>query len=246
MALVRYRQPIYQILIYNSAIGAMKNPEYPRYTSRVGRIGVIGDIHAEDQLLAQALAYLQDQHVERIVATGDVADGVGDLARCCQLLTAFEVVTVSGNHDRWLLQGELRHLPNAMDPASVCPATERLLATLPSAVELVTPQGLLLLCHGLGGNDEAKVMPDDDEDTLAANRELQQLVQENRYRFIVNGHSHRAMVKPYAGLTIINAGTLRQDRKPGFLLLDFYQGWVQFYQFQGVNRSVVATRSVLL
>lgn len=88
----------------------------------------IGDIHAEDQWLAKALAYLSNQRVEQILATGDIADGIGDLARCCQLLTAFNVVTVAGNHDRWLLKGELRHLPNAIDPATFCPTICRFLA----------------------------------------------------------------------------------------------------------------------
>jgi predicted phosphodiesterase len=224
----------------------MSYSQYPRYTTCIGRIGVIGDIHAEDQLLAQALAFLHTQPVERIVATGDIADGAGDLARCCQLLTVFDVLTVSGNHDRWLLQGELRDLPHAMDPASVCPTTRRFLAELPNAVELITPRGLLLLCHGLGTNDEAKVMPNDNEEALAANGELQSLLQENRYRFIVNGHSHHRMVKKYAGLTLINAGTLRRDRWPGFLVLDFYQGLVRCYQFNGMKESIVASESLLL
>jgi len=51
----------------------------------------------------------------------------------------------------------------------------------------------------------------------------------NEHRFIVNGHTHRRMIRTVGDLTILNAGTLRADHQPGFLVVDFDAGAVQFY-----------------
>ena len=72
-------------------------------TKMVERIGVIGDIHAEDAHLKEALTVLEDRGLELVLATGDIADGAGSLDLCCELLAARDVSAVSGNHDRWLL-----------------------------------------------------------------------------------------------------------------------------------------------
>ena len=47
------------------------------------RIGIIGDIHAEDTHLDLALAFLNEQAVDVIICTGDIVDGNGDVDRCC-------------------------------------------------------------------------------------------------------------------------------------------------------------------
>ena len=45
--------------------------------------------------------------VDQIVCTGDLPDGTGDLEESCRLLQK-NVLTVRGNHDRWLLDGVKR------------------------------------------------------------------------------------------------------------------------------------------
>src|SRR5678810_334167 len=69
----------------------------------LARAGLIGDVHAEDELLELALDYFEKQNVEHVLCTGDVADGAGSVVRCCTLLRQYSVQTVRGNHDRWLL-----------------------------------------------------------------------------------------------------------------------------------------------
>ena len=41
------------------------------------------------------------------------------------------------------------------------------------------------------------------------------------------------MVRHFGNLTIINAGTLKHEHEPGFLVIDFVQQFVQFYKFLG-------------
>jgi predicted phosphodiesterase len=210
----------------------------------LGRVGVIGDIHAQDGHLASALTLLRARAVELIVATGDIADGDGSVDICCDLLRAHDVVAVRGNHDRWLLSGTLRNLSDASTLAELSDATRAFLERLPPMVELATTDGLALLCHGLGPNDMAKVTPDDFGYALDSNDELQNLLRNRYYRWILNGHSHRRMVRPFPGLTIINAGTLKPGQSPGFLEINFAKREVLTFEFDDfgvVNPSPTPT-----
>jgi putative phosphoesterase len=185
------------------------------------RIGLIGDIHAEDEFLERALDVLGRRGVDFVAATGDIADGSGSVDRCCSLLESHRVVIVRGNHDRWLLAGSARDLPNATPADGVTVESRRMLAQLPEMAEFDTVRGRALLCHGLGPNDMAKVGPDDFGYALEANDNLQNLLRGGKYRWILNGHSHRRMVRDFGGVTLINAGTLMRHHEPCFLELDF-------------------------
>ena len=198
----------------------------------VERIGAIGDIHARHTHLATALATLEKRGVELVVATGDVADGVGSVDECCKLLQDHRVVAVCGNHDRWLLAGTARELRDATLPADVSEASRAYLARLPRMVEISTAKGTALLCHGLGPNDMAKVGPDDFGYALDTNDDLQNLLRNGYFRWVINGHTHRRMVRAFPGLTIINAGTLIPEHSPCFLEIDFERELVSVFEFQ--------------
>jgi predicted phosphodiesterase len=210
------------------------------------RIGLTGDIHADDELLERALDVLASRGVELVAATGDIADGFGSVDRCCALLTSHRVVAVRGNHDRWLLAGTARDLSDATPVDGVTAESRRMLAGLPEMVEVSTTQGLALLCHGLGPNDMAKVGPDDHGYALDANDDLQNLIQVGAYRWILNGHSHRRMVRVFGGLTLINAGTLMRHHEPCFLELDFEAGSGLVFLFNGRGRIDATPREVSL
>lgn len=87
----------------------------------------------------------------------------------------------------------------------------------------------LLLCHGLGDDDMATVYPGDEGYALEANHRLHALVGAGQYRFVVNGHTHRRMVRTIGGLTLLNAGALTNEERPGFLIADFKAGRAECY-----------------
>ena len=213
---------------------------------RYARIGLIGDIHAEDALLEQALDVLRSRGVELVAATGDVTDGLGSVERCCELLEAHEVVVVGGNHDRWFLAGTARGLPAATPPEAVSLAARRTLEGFPLMVELETCAGRALLCHGLGPNDMAKVNPDDDGYAIDSNDDLQNLLRGGGYRWILNGHSHRWMVRHFGGVTVINAGTLKRDHDPCFLELDFTARTGSLFSFDANLKVAADVRALAL
>jgi len=183
-------------------------------TSR--RIGVVGDIHGEDAALERTLLFLSDRRADLVLAVGDVVDGRGDPDRCCVLLREHSVVTVRGNHDRWLLEGTMRDLPDAT--LEVSDATRAWLAGLPATVELDTDAGRLMLCHGVGDDDMAVLTPDARGYGLQA--ALDPVRHREDVRIVVGGHTHERMVKRAGPFVFVNPGTLHRDWGPGFALLD--------------------------
>src|ERR1700754_3529639 len=122
------------------------------------RVGVIGDIHTEADVLAWALDVLKSHDVEAILATGDLADGPhhGDgVMRACRLLREANVLTVQGNHDRWMLDNDQRDFPDATFLDELDSETTEYLQSLPVSLDILTPLGLMLLGHGLGEDDIA-------------------------------------------------------------------------------------------
>jgi len=211
------------------------NPRRDSHRSRapqVTRLGLIGDVHTERVRLEGALAHLARLQPDRIACTGDLPDGPNDaraVAACCEALRQARALTVSGNHDRWLQDGEMRQLPGATDRDELDAATSSFLAGLPATLELDTPAGRVLLCHGLGADDMTGVQPYDHGPALDANEPLQRLLQQARYRYVISGHTHRPMVRAISGLTIINAGTLLREHAPCCSLVDFGARRIRFY-----------------
>ncbi|MGL5063522.1 MAG: metallophosphoesterase family protein [Microcoleus sp.] len=195
------------------------------------KIGVIGDIHTESKLLDKAVTFLKSQKVDRILSVGDIVDGFGDADECCNILRREEIAAVLGNHDRWFLNNEMRDLKKATQPDALSEASHSFLKSLSSTLEFITPHGLGLLCHGLGKNDMCKLNPDEFGYAIEVNADLQNLIREQKYRYVFNGHTHYKMVRHFGNLTIINAGTLKQGYEPGFVAIDFVRQLVQFYKF---------------
>jgi predicted phosphodiesterase len=71
----------------------------------IRRFGAIGDVHAEDGLLRAALSHLESAGVDALLCVGDIVDGRGDVDACCTLLAEHGVLSVRGNHERWMLGG---------------------------------------------------------------------------------------------------------------------------------------------
>lgn len=206
----------------------------------VGRVGVVGDIHAEDRSLEVALGFLEHQQVDAKLSVGDVVDGPGDAERCCELLTEAGVLTVRGNHDRWWLTGEMRGLPDATGTLSL--GAEAFLRSLPPTRELDTPMGRMVLCHGVGEDDMAALTPDTRGYSLQAIPALGDLMRRSDLQFTVGGHTHQRMIRRFQGLTAINVGTLLREHGPGFAIVDFQRGEVRFFDIRDGARVEPAER----
>lgn len=206
------------------------------------RLGLIGDVHAEDELLRLTIDALRAARVDRILCTGDIVDGIGDVDRACTLLREANALVVRGNHDRWIRNDEMRHLPHAHKMTDLSVETITLLKGLPSTSSLDVPAfgghstGKLVLCHGVGNNDMCRLGPDDGGYALSSNEDLLALLFDSNVRVMVGGHTHRPMVRTLqrgggnSPLFVVNPGTLAREHEPGFAILDLVASRVDFHR----------------
>jgi predicted phosphodiesterase len=201
----------------------------PTFPSPLRRLGLIGDVHGEHLRLADALEWFAGESVDAIVCTGDVADGAGCINACCKLLAQGDVITVAGNHDRWLLQDRVRNVPDAHRLADLDDASRSFLETLPQVVSLQTVAGELILCHGVLDNDLGKVWPGTERSPIERSAEMDDLLAAGSHRFFINGHMHYRVLIDFHGLVMLNAGTLRGPFS-GVSLVDFEADWVSAHE----------------
>lgn len=216
------------------------------------RLGLIGDVHAEDDLLARTLDELAAARVDHVLCTGDLVDGHGSVDRACALLREREVMVVRGNHDRWIRNDELRTLPGAHRMTELSAETITFLKELPETLSLDLAAGKLLLCHGVGKNDMCRLGPEDYGYAISSNEDLLGLLFDTTIHVMVGGHTHRPMLRRFgrssakSPLWVVNPGTLARENEPGYAILDLGRASTDFYRFESTNeRAKHATTAML-
>lgn len=217
------------------------------------RLGLIGDVHAEDALLERTLDEMREMRVDQILCTGDLVDGLGSVDRVIQLLRRHDVLTVRGNHDRWIREDDLRTLPHAHKMTDLAIESIAYLKELPKTRALDVPSGgKLLLCHGVGENDMCKLGPDDHGYAISSNEDLLKLLFDLHVHVMVGGHTHTPMLRRFErargkeALWVINPGTLCREDKPGFAVANLERRRVDFHRFETPSaKSVLATTRVM-
>jgi len=203
----------------------------------IRRIGVIGDLHAEDRRLGRVLEWLAGAGVDTIICTGDIADGRGCVDLSCRLLSEAQVACVAGNHDRWLLEDRVRHVADAHLRRNLSERSLAYLATLPRTQTLETTAGSLLLCHGVGSNDLGKIWPGTARSAIERSSELDALLAAGSHRFLVNGHLHYRVLIDFPELLLVNAGTLK-GQYAGFSVMDFESDAISAFGFDADDRPL--------
>ncbi len=208
---------------------------------RLRRLGLLGDIHAQNDRVAVALAHLRQVGISDVLSVGDIVDGPGDLGETVRLLQDARVRAVAGNHERWFRTGRMRDLPAAHvsddQPDYVC----RFLAGLPAVRTFDTVMGRALLCHGIGDDDMGMLVPDFPDAMIEELPPLRTLMREGfegaPVRVMMGGHTHLRMVRRAGTMWVVNPGTLLSLREPGgFAIVDFERQQVRFFVFDDDNR----------
>jgi predicted phosphodiesterase len=193
----------------------------------LSRLGVIGDVHCESETLGRVLDALETMNIEAVLCVGDLVDGPGEADATLAMLQARQVQCVAGNHERWFLDGEQRTLENAT--ATINETSRAFVDGLPKMRRYATPNGTALLCHGVGEDDEAWLLPDTRGYALQDIPTLRELMLDEEVQFMLCGHTHERMVRVFPGLTVINAGTIHRKDEQSFMVLDFGAMRVEFY-----------------
>lgn len=207
----------------------------------MNKLGVLGDVHTEDDRLARALREFERASVDTILCSGDVVDGTGSVTRAIDLLVSADAHVVAGNHERWLLSGAMRSLPNAtleLDDLRL-----RIIAGWPTTLDFETPRGGLRLAHGVGDDDMAELRPDTKGYALQAVTGLREMMLDATVSFHMGGHTHTRMVRVFPGLVTLNAGTLEGD-EPTAVIVDFEARTVTFLDLRADGALPLETRDL--
>lgn len=215
------------------------------------RLGLIGDVHAEDQKLRVVLDVLRAEAVDLVLCVGDLVDGPGDPNRAIALLGESGAHCVRGNHDRWLLEEKMRDLPMAHRARELTPESIAFLKGLPITLTWEAPIGKLVLCHGVGEDDMQELKPGDKAHAISSKQELLRLLFDAQIAWMIGGHTHRAMVRPFPRgggkppLVTVNPGTLLTGHDPCFAVMDIGRGRVDFYDIGDDLRIAPGSRAML-
>ena len=185
----------------------------------LSRLGVIGDVHCESRTLGRVLDALEAMNVDAVLCVGDLVDGPGDADATLEVLESRGVQCVAGNHERWLLSGEQRTLDNAT--LEINEVSRTFLESLPRVRHYATLSGNVLLCHGVGDDDEAWLRPGTRGYALQDIPALRELMLDGDVQFMLGGHTHERMVRVFPGLTVVNAGTIHRNYEQTFVVVDF-------------------------
>jgi predicted phosphodiesterase len=96
-----------------------------------------------------------------------------------------------------------------------------------------------MLCHGMDDDDMNHIYPDSQGYELESNLMLSKVLNAKEYRFVINGHTHKPMVRRIQGLTIINGGSLCRQERPVCSVMNFAEGSIQYFDVNsdGVERA---------
>ncbi len=87
----------------------------------------------------------------------------------------------------------------------------------------------MMLCHGVGEDDESMLRPDTRGYGLQDIPALRELMLRPDIDFMVCGHTHERMVREFPGLVVINVGTVYEKFEQSFVIVDFDALEVAFY-----------------
>lgn len=174
------------------------------------RFAAIADMHGNSDAVEAVLADIDAQGITDIVNLGDVASGPLEARRTIELLMARDMVTVRGNHDRFLTDLSL----DAMGP------WERDVHAQLDAVHLDWLRALpmtqvyrdsVFLCHATPMHDETywlETVHPDGTVALAPLSQIEKWAEGIKQSLILCGHSHlpRA-VRLSDGRMIVNPGS---------------------------------------
>ncbi len=174
------------------------------------RFAVISDIHGNVDALLAVLADIDRQGIASILNLGDHFSGPLAAGETAAVLAARPMLSIRGNHDRWLIE-----VPPEKQSASEAIAYPQLgvealdwLAALPPVMDL----GEVFLCHGTPDGDMEYLLEDvrpNGDVLLRGLDDIRDRVAGITASLILCGHSHRARrIDLTGGPVILNPGSV--------------------------------------
>lgn len=166
------------------------------------RIGLISDVHASPDMLAEALAIFADEQVDEIICAGDIAGYYDGLLPTIQLLQQYECKTIVGNHDQsWLEQ----------NPAPSNSEIRSFLQQLPSTLEFEIEGKRLFVVHANPPSEQHGGIKLRNRDGDLIDQRLQEWTERLAtydYDVLIVGHTHQVYAERLGQILVINPGSV--------------------------------------
>ena len=164
-------------------------------------IGLISDVHAAPEPVAEALAIFAQAGVEQILCAGDIAGYMDQLDETVKLLVENNCKTIMGNHDLLYLD----HLDDEAESAAIS-----FLRQLPASYQANIAGKRLYMVHAQppdGCHGGIKLL--DKEGQLQIDKVAQwaEKLQSFDYDVLVVGHTHQVYAELIGDTLVVNPGS---------------------------------------
>ncbi len=164
-------------------------------------IGLISDVHAAPEPVAEALAIFAQAGVEQILCAGDIAGYMDQLDETVKLLVENNCKTIMGNHDLLYLD----HLDDEAESAAIS-----FLRQLPASYQANIADKRLYMVHAQppdGCHGGIKLL--DKEGQLQIDKVAQwaEKLQSFDYDVLVVGHTHQVYAELIGNTLVVNPGS---------------------------------------
>jgi len=177
------------------------------------RIGLISDVHATPEPVAEALALFKSQGVDRILCPGDIAGYGEELEDTVALLTECGCQAILGNHEIWCLENHA----NEEDTLA-----SRWFASLPRVLQLTHEGRRIYVVHASppdSNMDGIKFLDLDGHVIEEAKDYWSGRLSGFQHDVLVVGHTHQVFCEQCGNTLVINPGSTRFNHSCAILSL---------------------------
>ncbi|MFC7065356.1 metallophosphoesterase family protein [Brucella rhizosphaerae] len=176
------------------------------------RFAVIADIHGNSDALAYVLADIDALCIETVINLGDHLSGPLAARETLDMLMAREMISIRGNHDRWLVEKPVAEMGPSDRVAFEQLEAQHLawLCDLPASLSLA--DGKIFICHGTPTSDTTywlETVTATGDVVLRGRDEIEAEAEDIAASLILCGHTHTPrVVRLSDGRQIINPGSV--------------------------------------
>lgn len=174
------------------------------------KLAIISDIHGNSWGFSEVLRDIKNREIETIINLGDTLHGPLDPKGTFELLLDHEIISISGNQDRAILENLDGTTDSSTTEFVVNSMDNRMTDWLKQLPFDFIYDDLIYCCHAGPERDTIPVLEDIQPNlvTIKDTDELDEILSDINQRVVVYGHTHVPRLVVNGNKTIINPGSV--------------------------------------
>jgi putative phosphoesterase len=163
-------------------------------------IGLISDVHASPEPVAQAMSIFADAGVEQVYCAGDIAGYMDQLEQTIELLQQYNCLSVMGNHDLSYLEKHQQVRSDAVE----------YLQQLPMYMETAIEGKSVYMVHAQPPDEYHGGIKLLDQNAVLMPARLaywEQMLQSFDHDVLIVGHTHQVFAERIGDTLVVNPGS---------------------------------------